>query len=97
MLDMGFYDDIMQIVKQLPAKRQNMLFSATMPNEIQHMARAILHDPAEVKLIEEIPADYLKGVEFHYVNNISEVWKIALLDEKVADAQDITPILQSEK
>ncbi len=47
--------------------------------------------------IEEIPADYLKGVEFHYVNNISEVWKIALLDEKVADAQDITPILQSEK
>jgi len=47
--------------------------------------------------IEEIPADYLKGVEFHYVNNICEVWKIALLDEKVADAQDITPILQSEK
>ena len=57
MLDMGFYDDIMQIVKQLPAKRQNMLFSATMPDEIQRMARTILHDPAEVKLAVSKPAD----------------------------------------
>ena len=47
--------------------------------------------------IEEIPAEYLKGVEFHYVNNISEVWKIALLDEKVSDAQEIVPIQQPEK
>lgn len=47
--------------------------------------------------IEEIPADYLTGVEFHYVNNISEVWKIALLDEKVSDAQEIIPIQQPEK
>ena len=47
--------------------------------------------------IEEIPAEYLNGVEFHYVNNISEVWKIALLDEKVTDAQEITPIQQPEK
>ena len=47
--------------------------------------------------IEEIPAEYLKGVEFHYVNNISEVWKIALLDEKVTDAQEISPIQQPEK
>ena len=47
--------------------------------------------------IEEIPSEYLKGVEFHYVNNISEVWKIALLDEKVSDAQEIVPIQQPEK
>ena len=57
MLDMGFYDDIMQIVKQLPAKRQNMLFSATMPDEIQRMAHTILHNPAEVKLAVSKPAD----------------------------------------
>ena len=57
MLDMGFYDDIMQIVKQLPAKRQNMLFSATMPQEIQNMARTILHNPVEVKLAVSKPAD----------------------------------------
>ena len=57
MLDMGFYDDIMQIVKQLPAKRQNMLFSATMPDEIQRMARTILHKPVEIKLAVSKPAD----------------------------------------
>ncbi len=57
MLDMGFYDDIMQIVKQLPQKRQNMLFSATMPDEIQRMAHTILHNPAEVKLAVSKPAD----------------------------------------
>ena len=47
--------------------------------------------------IEEIPADYLKGVEFHYVNEISEVWKIALLDEKVRNAQEIVPIQEPQK
>lgn len=39
--------------------------------------------------IEEIPASYLKGVQFHYVKNISDVWKIALLEEKVTNAQEI--------
>ncbi|MCQ2056880.1 MAG: DEAD/DEAH box helicase [Bacteroidaceae bacterium] len=57
MLDMGFFDDIMQIVRQLPAKRQNMLFSATMPQEIQNMAKTILHNPAEVKIAVSRPAD----------------------------------------
>ena len=57
MLDMGFFDDIMQIVRQLPTKRQNMLFSATMPQEIQNMAKTILHDPAEVKIAVSRPAD----------------------------------------
>lgn len=57
MLDMGFYDDIMQIIKQLPHKRQNMLFSATMPEEIQKMAGAILHNPVEVKIAASKPAD----------------------------------------
>lgn len=47
--------------------------------------------------IEEIPAEYLKGLEFHYVNEISQVWDIALLDEKVKDAQEIVPIQQPEK
>ena len=47
--------------------------------------------------IEEIPAEYLKGVEFHYVNNIAEVWKIALLDEKVSGALEIVPITENQK
>ena len=50
MLDMGFYDDIMFIISQLPAKRQNLLFSATMPHKIREMARKILHQPSEINI-----------------------------------------------
>ena len=50
MLDMGFYDDIMFIIKHLPAKRQNLLFSATMPHKIRELARNILHKPEEVNI-----------------------------------------------
>lgn len=57
MLDMGFYDDIMQVVKHLPAERQTLMFSATMPPKIQQLARTILRDPAEIKLAVSRPAD----------------------------------------
>ncbi len=57
MLDMGFYDDIMQIVKFLPKERQTIMFSATMPDKIQQLAKNILNDPAEVKLAVSKPAD----------------------------------------
>ena len=50
MLDMGFYDDIMFIINHLPAKRQNLLFSATMPHKIREMARKILSNPIEVNI-----------------------------------------------
>ena len=50
MLDMGFYEDIMQIVSYLPKDRQTLLFSATMPPKIQMLASKILASPAEVKL-----------------------------------------------
>jgi ATP-dependent RNA helicase RhlE len=50
MLDMGFYDDIMRIINSLPAKRQNLLFSATMPHKIRELARKILHNPVEVNI-----------------------------------------------
>lgn len=57
MLDMGFYDDIMQIVKQLPKSRQTLMFSATMPPKIQQLAKAILNNPAEVKLAVSRPTE----------------------------------------
>ncbi len=65
MLDMGFYDDIMQIVKQLPDSRQTIMFSATMPAKIQQLAQNILHDPAEVKIAVSRPAD--KIIQAAYV------------------------------
>lgn len=57
MLDMGFFDDIMQIVKHLPDKRQTLMFSATMPPKIQQLAKAILNDPAEVKIAVSRPTE----------------------------------------
>ncbi len=57
MLDMGFYDDIMQIVAATPATRQTLMFSATMPPKIKQMAASILRDPVEVKIAVSRPAD----------------------------------------
>lgn len=57
MLDMGFYDDIMQIVKYLPKERQTIMFSATMPAKIQQLAQSILNNPVEVKLAVSKPAE----------------------------------------
>lgn len=57
MLDMGFYNDIMTIAKQLPKNRQTMLFSATMPEEIRRLASNILTDPLQVTLALAKPAD----------------------------------------
>ena len=65
MLDMGFYDDIMQIVKFLPKERQTIMFSATMPAKIQQLAQNILHNPAEVKLAVSKPAE--KIVQAAYI------------------------------
>ena len=57
MLDMGFYDDIMQIVGFLPKYRQTIMFSATMPEKIQQLAKKILNEPVEVKIAVSKPAE----------------------------------------
>lgn len=50
MLDMGFIHDVKKVIRQLPAKRQNLLFSATMPKEIEQLAAGILQKPVSVKV-----------------------------------------------
>ena len=57
MLDMGFYDDIMTIVRQLPKDRQTILFSATMPPKIRQMAKAIMRNPVEVQIAVSRPPE----------------------------------------
>ena len=57
MLDMGFYDDIMKIASELPKKRQNLLFSATMPQKIRELAKNILKEPESISLAISKPAD----------------------------------------
>lgn len=57
MLDMGFFDDIMQIVKRLPEKRQTLMFSATMPPKIQKLAKTVLDKPVEIKIAVSRPTE----------------------------------------
>lgn len=57
MLDMGFYDDIMQIAKCLPQDCQKILYSATMPPKTQKLAEAIMYKPVMVKIAISKPAE----------------------------------------
>ena len=57
MLDMGFYDDIMQVYKQLPATCQTVMFSATMPPKIKTLANHILKNPEEIEIAISRPRE----------------------------------------
>ena len=50
MLDMGFYDDIMRVIKMMPGKRQTLLFSATYPDQIKKISRSVQIDPVDVRI-----------------------------------------------
>lgn len=67
MLDMGFYEDIMYINSHLPKKRQNLLFSATMPSKIKKLSKTILHNPVEVNIAVSKPPE--KIVQQAYLVN----------------------------
>ena len=64
MLDMGFFDDIMKIEKQLPKERQTIMFSATMPPKIQQLAKTILHKPEEISISITRPPDTIMQSAF---------------------------------
>lgn len=88
MLDMGFYDDIMKIISFLPVKRQNLLFSATMPMKIREMARKILTNPVEINIAISRPPDKIK--QEAYV--IYETQKIPLV-KHILKQKDLKSIL----
>ena len=82
MFDMGFIRDIRKIVQLLPRERQTMLFSATMPREIEKLAREILIDPAKVEVTPEvITVDRIEQHVFHVPGSR----KRELLHELMAD------------
>jgi len=63
MLDMGFLPDIRRILKLLPQKRQNLLFSATFPDEIRTLAGTFMHDPLTVEVARRnTPAELVDQV-----------------------------------
>ena len=64
MLDMGFVDDIMKIVQQLPKNCQRIMFSATMPKKIRELAVQLLNDPVEVQIAVSKPAEKIRQMAY---------------------------------
>ncbi len=80
MLDMGFIRDIKQIIKELPAKRQNLLFSATFSQEIRNLANGLLNNPTEVQVAQRnSTAEKVKQV----VMPVDKARKRELLSEQI--------------
>lgn len=75
MFDMGFLPDIRRIIKALPAERQTLLFSATMPAEVRHLTDSILHDPVTVEIDTSRPVESIR----HAVYGIDQNHKTDLL------------------
>jgi ATP-dependent RNA helicase RhlE len=88
MFDMGFLPDIRKILKRLPAKRQTLLFSATMPDDIRKLAKEILHDPVTVRVGEGVPVSTVS----HALYPVEPHLKTALL-MKLIERTDTESVL----
>jgi len=84
MLDMGFIHDIRRVIAQIPAKRQTLMFSATLPREIRTLAETLLHNPVQVKVAAESPAADTVEQALYFVDTQS---KPALLEHLLKGPQ----------
>ena len=89
MLDMGFFDDIMRIVRELPTARQTLMFSATMPPKIRKLAQGILHNPENVNIAISKPAENI--IQAAYM--VYENQKVALVKALLKGKTDYKSVL----
>ena len=108
MLDMGFYDDILNIVKRLPKDHQTIMFSATMPDKIRQLAKAIMHDPTEVQIAVSRPPETIHqlAVQLYDTQKTAMVQhllegrglkKVILFVSKKQKVREITRLLRAKK
>ena len=101
MLDMGFSDDILQIASRLPKDHQTIMFSATMPNKIQQLARTLLTDPAEIKIAVSKPAEKIQQSAYvcyepqklgiiRHLFKVGELKRVIIFSGKKDKVKDIT-------
>jgi ATP-dependent RNA helicase RhlE len=84
MLDMGFLRDIERVMKLMPAKRQNLMFSATFSKDIKKLANGILNQPVQVEATpENTTVDAIKQI----VYRVAKAKKTALLLQLIIDGQ----------
>jgi len=91
MLDMGFYDDITRIIRHLPADRQTLLFSATMPGRIRQLASAIMREPEQINIAISQPA---VGID-QQVYRVHDHQKIPLIKSILKDGKFLSTIIFS--
>jgi len=85
MLDMGFMPDIKRILKQVPAKRQTLLFSATLPEPIVLLAKDMLHEPAALNIERKSsPAEGITHVAYPVPHELKSKLLLELLKSKEA-------------
>jgi ATP-dependent RNA helicase RhlE len=84
MFDMGFLPDIRKILKRLPARRQILLFSATMPEEIRRLTNEVLHDPVTVQIAHSKPAATVDHALYPVEQNLKSPLLLAIL-KKIGD------------
>ncbi|MCL4257870.1 MAG: DEAD/DEAH box helicase [Anaerolineales bacterium] len=87
MFDMGFLPDVKRIIKLLPPKRQNMLFSATFPKEVEELARGLLHQPKRVAVGISAPANTVAHSLYPVPRHLKSAMLFALL--KRSDAESV--------
>jgi ATP-dependent RNA helicase RhlE len=84
MLDMGFLPDIRRVLKQIPAKRQTLFFSATMPREIVTLAREMLRDPVMINLERKsAPAVGITQAVYPVARELKSALLVELLKQEI--------------
>ena len=89
MFDMGFLPDIRRIISNLPKKRQNLLFAATMPKDLRKLTNQILVDPMVAELAHSKPAETIE----HALYPVQQTRKLALLEHLLKDASFFSSIV----
>jgi ATP-dependent RNA helicase RhlE len=89
MLDIGFYDDIIKIIKTLPDERQSLMFSATMATKIRQLAKQILKNPEEISVAISKPAE---GVTQKVIMTHEEQ-KVSVVQHVLGDKDDFNSII----
>ncbi|MGI1680235.1 MAG: DEAD/DEAH box helicase [Cellvibrionaceae bacterium] len=84
MLDMGFINDIKKVIKLLPQKRQNLLFSATFSEDIRKLAKGLVNNPAEISVA---PANSTAQNVKQWICPVDKKKKSSLLLELIVDNQ----------
>ena len=79
MLDMGFLPDIKKILKRVPARRQTLLFSATMPDDIRRLSRQIMNDPKIAQVDHSMPAKTVSHALYPVSEHLKTPFLISLL------------------